>query len=207
MVVLWPSQALLHTFSSLYLNTAISTSVPGDLIVSNGLFYHITEYQQETQHCALVLPYLIIAGNGKCYLQIMELHRANGIEPVHYLLRTEKDRTESLGRATAGPLNSPNCTQPCVNHKHSQLSLPQHLQHLHTRTQPARLPHAPHAQAAHLHIYGSSSHTNQLSQCSCPAPCSKTLSHRHTNTETEPPPCYLQQLTHAHPILAMLQII
>lgn len=70
-----------------------------------------------------MLPYLIIAGNGKCYLQVMELHRADGVEPVHYLLRMEQDRTERLARATVGHLNSPSCTQPCVNYKHSQLSL------------------------------------------------------------------------------------
>lgn len=155
------SGPFMHTFSSLYLNTATSTSVPGDLIVTNGLFYHITEYQRETQHCALVLPYLIITGNGKCYLQIMELHRANGIEPVHYLLRMEKDRTESLARATVSHLNLPSCTQPYANYKHSQLSLPSTYSISFTHTQPARLPHSPHAQAVHLHIfYSSSSHTN-----------------------------------------------
>lgn len=99
-----------HAFSSLYLNTAISTSVPGLLIVTNGLFYHITNFQWKTQHRTLVLPYLIITGNGKCYLQIMELHGANGIEPVHYLLRMEKDRTENLSRATLSHLNSPSST-------------------------------------------------------------------------------------------------
>lgn len=180
-----------HVFSSLYLNTAISTSVPGVLIVTNELFYHITKYWQETQHCALVLPYLIIAGNGKCYLQIMELHRANGIEPVHYLLRTEKDGTESLVRATVSHLNSPSCTQPYVYYKHSQLSLHCAYSISLTHTQPARLPHSPHAQAAHLHIfYGSSSHTNQLSQCSCPAPCSKTLSQTHKHRARAPTVTY-----------------
>lgn len=51
---------------------------------------------------APVLPYLIIAGNGKCHLQVMELHRADGVEPVHYLLRGEQDRTESFPRAAEG---------------------------------------------------------------------------------------------------------
>lgn len=113
-------------FSTLYLNTAISTSVPGVLIITNGLFYHITKHQWETQQCALVLPYLIIAGNRKCYLQVMELHRANGIEPVYHLLRKEKDRTESLARATMSHLNSPSCTQPYINYKQTALP-PQHL--------------------------------------------------------------------------------
>jgi len=124
----------------------------------------------------------------------MELHRANGIEPVHYLLRTEKDRTESLAEATVSHLNSPSCTQPYVNCKHSRLCLPSTYGSSFTRMQPARLPHSPRAQAAHLHSHGSSSHTIRLSQCCCPAPCSKTLL---TDTEPEPPPCYLQQPTHA----------
>lgn len=143
-----------------------------------------------------MLPYLIIAGNGKCYLQIMELHRANGIEPVHYLLRTEKDGTESLARATVSHLNSPSCTQPYVYYKHSQLSLHCTYSISLTHTPPARLPHSPHAQAAHLHIfYSSSSHTNQLSQCSCPAPCSKTLSQTYKHRARAPTVTYSNSRT------------
>ena len=127
----------------------------------------------------------------------MELHGANGIEPVHYLLRTKKDRTGSLARATLSHLNSPSCTQPYVKYKQSQLSLPSTYSISLTPTQPARLPHSPHAQAAHLHIfYGSSSHTNQLSPCSCPAPCSKTLSQTHKHRARTP--TLLRTATHTH---------
>lgn len=66
-----------------------------------GSFIRVTKYQQEIQHCVLVLPYLIIAGYGKCYLQVMELHRANGIEPVHYLLKTKQNRTKSFEQQSA----------------------------------------------------------------------------------------------------------
>lgn len=81
-----------------------------------GSFIRVTEYQQEIQHYALVLPYLIIAGYGKCYFQVMELHRANGIEPVHYLLKTKRNKKL---RATVSHPNSPSCAQPYVSCKHS----------------------------------------------------------------------------------------
>lgn len=109
-----------------------------------GSFNRVTEHQQETQHCTLVLPYLIIAGYGKCYLQIMELHGPNGIEPVHYLLKIKQDRTESLGTATVSHSNSSSCTQHYVSCKNSQLSLLQASpSHTHTQT----------AQAVHLHTF------------------------------------------------------
>lgn len=88
-----------------------------------GSFIRATEHQQETQQCTLVLPYLIIAGYGKCYLQIMELHGPNGIEPVHHLLKIKQERTESLGTATVRHSNSSSCTQRYVSCKNSQLSL------------------------------------------------------------------------------------
>lgn len=143
-----------------------------------------------------MLPYLIITGNRKCYLQVMELHRADGVEPVHHLLRMEQDRTESLARATVGHLNSPSCTTPLLttvsspspaspSHAHSQHGCPiphMHRQHICCRTPPT-----------------------QTNSASAPAllPAAK-LSHRYTNTEPEPPHYYLQQLTFTHSILPML---
>lgn len=132
-----------------------------------GSFIRVTKYQQEIQHCVLVLPYLIIAGYGKCYLQVMELHRANGIEPVHYLLKTKQNRTKSFEQQSATQTHpaAPNPTSAASTVSSPPAGPTASPSHTHTHT---------HSQ----HIFcSSSSHTNPLSQRSCPAPCHKTLSH------------------------------
>lgn len=153
-----------------------------------GSFNRVTEHQQETQHCTLVLPYLIIAGYGKCYLQIMELHGPNGIEPVHYLLKIKQNRTESLGTATVSHSNSSSCTQHYVSCKNSQLSLLQASpSHTHTDSTGST--------SAHLLAAAPPTETHSVS---APAliPAAK-LSHRHTENQNSQP-VYLQQFPHMH---------
>lgn len=151
-----------------------------------GSFIRVTKYQQEIQHCVLVLPYLIIAGYGKCYLQVMELHRANGIEPVHYLLKTKQNRTKSFEQQSATQTHpaAPNPTSAASTASSPPAGPTASPSHTHTHTQPAHLlqqllPHKPTQPA----LLPCSLPQNSLTQCQ------------------NPQPLFLQQLANTHAVL------
>lgn len=178
----------MHTFSFLYLNTAISTSVPGDLIITNGLFYQSnwTSAGDSALHSSAALPH---------YRWLWEmLPSDNGTA-----------RTEWHWTSPPPPENKTGENRK-LRDSHSETL--KFIQLQPTLCQLQKQPAFPSPGLTLTHTYRQ--HRRYICTSSAAAPPTKThsagalallpaakLSHRHTENQNSQP-VYLQQFPHMH---------